>query len=290
MLAGNTRILAQENKFTELKGEYLGQKKPGLTPMIFAPGVVSTENDFELNSTFTPDGKEFSFTTRKSGKSLTMMFMKQINGRWTKPQVLPFSGKDNDVDQFISPDGKKFLFCSTRLVNNKKRGFDLWAAERTSTGWTEPKNMGSLLNTENNEFYPTMSLNGTLYFAATRKEGYGKGDIYYSKFVNGQYTKPINLGPAVNGEHSEHDAAIAKDESFIIFSLSKPTDNFGKDDLYICFRKQNGAWTKAKNMGKVINSAGTEFCPVISQDEKYLFFTRDGDIYWVSIEVIQPLK
>ena len=92
LLAGNIRLLSQDNKFTELKGEYLGQKKPGLTPMIFAPGVVSTEKDFELNSTFTPDGKEFSFTTRISGKSLAMMFMKQIDGRWTKLQVLPFSG------------------------------------------------------------------------------------------------------------------------------------------------------------------------------------------------------
>jgi hypothetical protein len=50
------------------------------------------------------------------------------------------------------------------------------------------------------------------------------------------------------------------------------------------------AWTKAVNMGNAINTAGYEYCPFVTRDGKYLFFTRDRDIYWVDGQVIDNLR
>jgi len=44
-----------DNDFTTLKGPYLGQRPPGMTPEIFAPGIISTAQKYELNSVFSPE-------------------------------------------------------------------------------------------------------------------------------------------------------------------------------------------------------------------------------------------
>lgn len=78
-----------------------------------------------------------------------------------------------------------------------------------------------------------------------------------------------------------------------IISTEKDEIN-GSGDLYISFQEEKGSWTEPINMGKPINSNKLEFCPMISPDGKYLFFSsrRRGneDIYWVDAKVIENLK
>ncbi len=78
---------AQEDKteFPELKGPYLGQEPPGLEPVLFAPGVVSTHTG-EWSTAFTPDGLELFFGLSVEG-STYMLHMKDEGGRWTEPTL-----------------------------------------------------------------------------------------------------------------------------------------------------------------------------------------------------------
>ena len=83
----------QQDDFPLLKGEYLGQKPPGMTPEIFAPGTVSEGRD-ESSAVFSPDGKEFFYTTKLGPqKRHTVMVSKVMNGTWTKPDIASFSGQ-----------------------------------------------------------------------------------------------------------------------------------------------------------------------------------------------------
>lgn len=276
-----------------LKGDYLGQKKPGQIPVMFAPGFVSTERP-QLNAVFTPDGKEFYFSLRKPDAPFAIMVTRQVNNRWTKPQTAPFSGKYSDVDQSISPDGKRFFFCSTRPVNKgeERKDHDFWVMERAGTGWSEPQHLGFAVNTDKEDFYPTVTRGGTLYFSSQR-EGPGTNNIYRSRLAEGKYGKAEKLSDAVNTKHREFDPFIAADESFIIFASERP-GGFGSSDLYISFVRKDGTWTKAQNMGNTINSEDSDYTPMLSPDGKYLFFTsgRGGvdDIYWVDASVIKKLK
>jgi ankyrin repeat protein/glyoxylase-like metal-dependent hydrolase (beta-lactamase superfamily II) len=274
-----------------LKGEYLGMKKPGMIPEVFAPGIVSTEKN-ELNSVFTPDGKEFYFTIESSQGKWTIMVMKRKTDQWTKPQPASFSGTFSDVDLFISPDGKKLYYCSNRPLDGKgapAATFDIWVVDRIGEEWSAPKNMGAPINSAENEFYPSVTKDGTMYFQSRRPDTRGPRDIYRARLENGVYAKVENLGDVINSDLFEGDGLISPDEDFLIYSVNRP-GGFGLGDLYISYRDTDGGWSKPLNMGDKINTKSNENCPILSPDGKFLFYTSGNDIYWVSAKVIDELR
>ena len=93
---------------TQLTGPCLGQKPPGMTPEVFAPGIISTCLE-ELNSVFAPDGQEFYFCVRDMGAS-SLFVMKCAQGVWGRPEPLLFAGPYNDVDVSLSPDGQELCY------------------------------------------------------------------------------------------------------------------------------------------------------------------------------------
>ena len=311
---------AQQDKSPVLKGPYLGQKPPGMTAEIFAPGIVSTEHG-EFCSVFSADGSEFYWSL--SGAPYPVIAaMRQNNGRWTEPEIAPFSGKYLDVDMAFTPDGKRLFFCSRRPLDGNgppTDNTDFWFVERDGAGWSEPRHLEGPVNTKAQEYYPIFAQNGTLYFCSTRPGGHGDGDIYRARFENDMYLEPENLGPPINTENFEGDLFIATDESYIIVTCYGRFDNLGSGDLYISFRKEDGSWSSMKNMGASVNSAANEHCPILSPDGKYLFFSsgrsrhpnyskkaitfqekvemmnswgngRNEDIYWIDARIIDILK
>ena len=283
-----------ENNFPVLKGPYLGQKPPGMTPEIFAPGIISTEKR-ELNSVFTPDGKEFYYAISIPGKGYKIYYTKELNTGWTDPQLVSFSSNKSDVDMCITHDGKRMYFGSTRPVNGiPQKDFKIWYVERQFEGWTRAKYLDALINDGRRALYPTISAYGTMFFQAIRDDTYGSRDIYYSRLKDGVYLKPVHMGKEINSVYGEGDVLIAPDESYLIVNSNGRPDDLGKGDLYISFKKKNGMWTTLKNIGKKINSEYTDYCPMLSPDGKYFFFTSTrsghGDIYWVDAKIIEEFK
>ncbi|MDH4270681.1 MAG: hypothetical protein OEW18_01760 [Candidatus Aminicenantes bacterium] len=264
---------ARKDDFPVLKGPYLGQKPPGMTPEIFAPGIVSTCLQ-ELNSVFSPDGQEFYFCVRTIGAS-SLFVMKCVQGVWGRPEPLPFAGPYNDIDVSLSPDGQQLFFCSNRPVavgGAPKEDHDIWMCARKGGSWGPPKHLGDAVNSPRDDFYPVVTKSKTLYFNSQRA-GPGTNDIYMCRWVDGKYASAEKLGPEINSEFREFDAFVAPDESFVIFTSERPADDpYG--DLYISFRTPEGGWTPARNMEKGINGPGPEFGTVLSPDGKFLFFTR----------------
>lgn len=279
--------------FSDLKGPYLGQKPPGMIPKIFAPGYISTEKR-ELNSVFTPDGKEFYFSISTPGRGYKIFFTKQLEDGWSQPRPVPFSSQKSDVDMCITPDGRRMYFGSNRPINDKpQEDMKIWFVERTGKDWGEAKYLDSPINEGRRALYPTVSNRGTMYFQAIRSDTLGPRDIYYSELIDGKYQEPIRLGDAINSSYAEGDVLIAPDESFLIVNCSGRPDSNGRSDLYISYKKEDGTWAELKNMGNRINSSGTDYCPMLSPDGKYFFYTRtdtgNGDIYWVDAKIIQEL-
>lgn len=226
------------------------------------------------------------------------MVTSQIDGRWTAPEVASFSRDFSNVDLAISYDGKRVFFGSTRPrpgeTEIREGVFDMWFADRTETGWGEEQYLGPVVNSGKSQIYPTVTRDGTLYFQAVREGGYGKADIYRSRLIDGVYQTPENLGPVINSENYEGDVFVADDESYLIVSVYGRTDGFGEGDLYISFRDLAGSWSPLKNMGGAINSDKRDFCPMVSPDGKYFFFSSkragEGDIFWVDAKVIDALR
>jgi hypothetical protein len=307
-----------------LKGPYLGQKPPGIKPEIFAPGIISTSSYEHSSVTFSPDGNEVYWSKFLYNHSFqVIMFMERKNGEWTKPKMAPFCGQYRDGEPFLSPDGKKLFFLSYRPpqgTGEPKEDRDIWFVERADNEWNVPKHLGNVVNSNAQEYYVSVTSNGTIYFGSRREGGKGSNDIYRSEFLDGSYMKPENLGGAINSEFSDNLPYIAPDESYLIFYSSGRSDDYGDGDLYISYRKKNGSWTKAKNMTERINSNTASNSPIVSPDGKYLFFNdykrikydhffetrlsyrklaekyrllpgnELGDIYWVNARIIEELK
>ncbi len=247
--------------------------KPTTEATVFGDGIIST-GLFESHPVFTPDGKTLYFLRSTPTFSLwTIVFSRFERGRWSTPEVAPFSGQYSDADPFITSDGSRLYFISNRPVPGKaKPDLDIWMVEKTNNGWGEPKNLGAPVNSPGNEWYPTIARNGTIYFGSDRDGGKGRTDIYRCRLVDGKYTDAENLGDSINTPFNEFEALITPDESFLILMAGGRPDAKGGFDLYIS-HNQNGAWTKPTNLADQINSSGNEYSPAISPDGKYFFWT-----------------
>ncbi len=266
---------------------YIDTKLPGLKSQVFAEGLVSVAGRFEYGSVFSPDGKEFYYAVIKNGKE-SIWGMRYEKGSWSKPKVVIEDEYAGFNDPFLSPDGSRLYYISKyrEEENHNRTDYDIWYSERRGKDWSKPINAGPEINTKGNEYYISFTADGTMYFS-TNHYG-GNHDIYSSEMKDGEFQKAVKESAAINTPDYEADVFIAPDESYIIFASSR-SSGLGRGDLYISFKK-NGQWTPAKNMGKAVNTQGHELCPFVTYDGKYLFYTSNGDIYWVSTEIFDDLR
>ena len=291
-----------------IESPYFGQKPPGLTPEVFAPGIISLYEQASGSITFNPDMTELVFNHRKQGESFNIYTMKLIDGKWSKLKPAPFSTNKAYLDfhpRFTS-NGNRLYFGSTRPISdtvktsNTRRRLHQWYVEKNQNGdWNEPILMGQPF-VDNYVMGAVPSENGNLYFASgTKADGEG---IYYAINQNGQYDSIERMVDVINtnGKSIAHPY-IAPDESYLIYDSEKATEP-SNGDLFISFN-QNGTWTESYSLGPKINTKISEGAGTVSPDGKYLFFSRnekkvreDGDtywvskIFWVSTEVIEKLR
>lgn len=277
----------QEN-FPVLKGTYLGQKPPGNVPEIFAPGVVSTRYRSHSAPSFSPDGKEVFWSAwLRPYPHEVILYSKEINGKWIKPQLAPFYTKYNHGGPFLSPDGKKVFFHSLRPVPGStdiKEDLDIWYVEKTDNGYGEPQHLN--VYTGCNEANPVVTLNGNLYFCANPGVHGINYDIYIAAYKNGQYSIPVKLEENINHpEFNEMFFTVSPDESFIIFSRdsrkfsSRGEHLSGDRQIMISYKTPEGSWTKAKKVWNNINGEGFPRFPGLTHDGKYFFFTKYENRY-----------
>ena len=198
---------------------------PGKAEM-FGAGGISTlinERDFALS----PDGREIYYTiyTPKSSFQTIVSCSRQKDGKWTKPEVVSFAGEFSDLEPAFSADGQTLYFSSNRPTSGNgdtKKDFDIWKVKRVGGGWSKPENLGEPVNTSADEFYPSITKSGNLYYTAAYAGGPGKEDIYVATLKDQQYQKPVPLDTTVNSRLYEFNAFVSPDEKFILFTSLRP--------------------------------------------------------------------
>jgi len=230
--------------------------------------------DFTMNNNQTE--AYVSVQSNLEEKSIILKVSKE-NGKWSKVDIASFSGKYKDLEPFLSPDNLKLFFVSNRPLaeEGELKDVDIWFVERatTTSDWSEPKNIGAPINTEADEFYPSVAKNGNLYFTSVGHNAMGEDDIFVSEYNNGTYSKPIALKGGVNTKSYEYNSFISPNEDYLIFGGYNRQDGFGSGDLYISFKNKDNTWTQAKNLGDKINSKFMDFCPFITLSGEHIYFT-----------------
>jgi len=269
---------AQQDDLPILEGPYLGQEPPGMKPEIFAPEIVSTKDHREFSGTFTPDGKEYYFF--RLGEGAGLMVCKLLKRGWTLPQPASFNSDFIDNEPHVTPDGKTMFFSSARPYpgsGDGRRPTQIWYMERIGDGWGEPRHLCEGM-------FATSSRNGNVYL--------NRG---VTTLDNGKFAPVEEIAGALNvppeGWNPGHHSSIAPDESYLIYDSQRSGSEWNSDEnLFVCFRKEDGTWSESFDLGSKLGLPGGKSLATISADGKYLFFCNRGDIYWVDAGIIQELR
>ncbi len=260
------------NKSGEINLQYTPDKVE-----LFGRDIVST-NLYERDIAISPKGDEIIFTLcdyRQTKRCLVVM--KKTGSKWSRKGIFILSGKYRDIEPCFSVDGNKLYFASNRPIDSTsdRKDFNIWASKRTFDGWSIPEPLQSNINTENDEFFPSVSQNGNLYFTSVRENGIGSEDIFLSRYIAGRYLDPEPLDSNINTPTFEFNAYISPDENLIIFSSYGRKDDLGGGDLYYSKKNEQGNWIPAVNMGPSINSDQLDYCPFIDIFRGNFYFTSE---------------
>ncbi|MFD1316639.1 hypothetical protein [Namhaeicola litoreus] len=231
--------------------------------------------DFSMSE----NGNEAFLTIQSPFQEISqIVYIKKEKNKWSEPKLMPFSDSFMYMEPFLTADGKRLFFVSDRPLNDSikvKKDFDIWCIERNNQDaeWSKPKNIGKPVNSDLDEFYPSVSENGNLYFTMVAPIGLGKDDIYFCKWDNGKYANPVLLSESINSAGYEFNAFISKGEDFILFTKYNEKDGYGSGDLYISKKDAYGMWENAKNIGEPINTKFMEYCPFYDEKNEILYFT-----------------
>jgi len=242
-------------------------------PELIGEGVVSTPDD-ELGGNLTADGRTLYFERSVPPHYLYVLYESHlVDGKWSAPEVLPFSGQYRDTDPVLSPDGRTMLWASDRPIEGVDRHhFYIWESTRTAAGWSPPRMLPGPVNDGFNQVFCSIARNGNLYFASSRKgAGY---DIYRSRLVDGAYRPAEELTVLNDPRIWSFEATIAPDESFLLIGSFGREPSYGSSDLYISYNRDD-AWTAPMNLGPAINTSARDYSPRISGDGKWMLYTSE---------------
>jgi hypothetical protein len=248
-------------------------------PTPFAPGAIPDSAN-ALSPAFAPDCRSVWYTIGDGSAHNAIVTSRFEHRTWTDPVTAEFSGRWRDLEAAMAPNGKYLVFASNRPATDSgapidgnwggqvrtSRGGNLWRVDRHGDHWGKPVRLPDAINASTSVFSPAVAADGTLYFMKATPET-GKFQIYRSQMTKGQYGPPERL-PWSDDQWGNVDPAVAPDESFVVFSSSRPPADHGLN-LFIVYRR-DGKWGEPQSLGP----RGIE--ARLSPDTRTLFFASNG--------------
>ncbi len=211
-----------------------------------SPVVASFSGRYsDIDPFISPDGERLYFSSIRpvNGEirgDVDIWMVERRGDAWSDPVHLGpeiNSGAD-ELYPSASADGTLY-FASGPESLERDGHFDIYAAKRNGSGFLPRHGLGPGVNTVPSEhdphlqaaweFNPEITSDGkTLFFTSLRPGGFGFGDLYVSRCVNGEWTAAVNVGPAVNTSADEYHPTISLDGGELFFVRRRP----GKGDFY----------------------------------------------------------
>ncbi|MBI1768170.1 MAG: OmpA family protein [Bacteroidetes bacterium] len=208
-----------------------------------------------------------------------IFFSLKVDGAWTQAEDFKTINTNyNEGSACLSLDGK-FLFFSRCDAPKGFGSCDLYVATlKKDSTWGDIKNLGANVNSSGWESQPAINHSGdTLYFASNRLGGFGLSDIYFSvKDRKGNWGRAQNAGPIVNTIRSEVSPFFHHKYNVLYFSSDGHPLNFGDFDIYKSY-KQKRSWGEPKNIGPLVNGAGSEYYFTIDSKSHELYYARSDE-------------
>ena len=190
------------------------------------------------------------------------------NGAWSSPKLMKqFSTRNNEATMSIINQGD-FL-----LIYKDEQNGSIFSSEFKNGKWTIPKMLPKPINSKFRETHASMTPDGKqIIFTSDRPGGYGGLDIWTSFLQDdGSWSKPVNLGDAINTPEDEESPNLSDDGDMLYFS-SNGRKGYGGFDIFKSQRTDFNTWTIAQNLKYPINSVGDDiFFTQIANTEKAFY-------------------
>lgn len=178
------------------------------------------------------------------------------------------NSKSSDYNIIYSGDEKTMVF--TRY---EKRSDIIFASYFRDGSWTTPIDISAQIGSEGDMYATDLSYDGTeLYLVMLTAYD---ADLYVSKFENGEWQYANNIGKSVNSKYIESNASVSADGKTLFFSSDRAASIGGFDIFYSTRESKDDLWSKAENLGEVINTKSNEESPHITTNGKTLYFSSD---------------
>ena len=250
---------------------------------IFSPGVGSGLAG-GMDPVFEPDCRGFYFV-RSNGDDAVILYSSRAGKTWKSPELAGFSGVWRDIEPALSPDGAQLIFSSNRptipggaaLEGSYKgarpqSGGNLWKVTRIKGKWSQPQRLPDLINSSDSVFSPSISGDGSLYFMKPDSAG-GVFHLYRSQWRAGEFQAPQRLSFS-NGEPGDFDPAVAADESFLVFSSTRPPAQPSKTGLFLVVRKGDD-WGEPVPLSEKLGDDVYGIEAKLSPEGRTLYFTNN---------------
>ncbi|MES2387412.1 MAG: OmpA family protein [Bacteroidota bacterium] len=195
-----------------------------------------------------------------------------------KPEALPNPLNAFPLQYFpcMTADKEQIFFTARKGSNNAEDDENLYTSAKRNGLWEVPHSVGSSINTFYNEGTASVSADGRLmvFAAAEGHEGKGGVDLFISRKLGEEWEEPENL-VAINSNAFESQPSLSADGNTIYFVSDRP-GGFGRYDIWVSRRENEGKWGVPKNLGPVINTPDAEFGPFIHGNGQTLFFSSSG--------------
>ena len=214
---------------------------------------------------------------KKAGSDIWVSYRNQ-NGEWSAPSnnLAKLNTPDHDLVIGLSENGSTLYTIKYNYVGSK-RYVQIMQSQQHQNGWSEPIPLDMepiLLPDGYHEF--SMHPSGTvLLISWSAMDSLGEEDLYISELIEGNnWTKPINLGPAINSVGFEISPFLSADKKQLFFASDRP-GGMGNSDIWVSTRLQDSPyhWSQPRNLGAKVNS---------DQFDAFYFQARQGDIYFTS--------
>lgn len=272
------RLFSQAQSAARLVQEPVPFRPTNLGPQVNTP-------EEEYLPSLTADGQRLFFTSRRprsernplepSGdEDLYWTEKDPQTGTWNPAQPVgpPINSPHNEGAAFFSSDGQ-WAFITLCNRPDGLGSCDLYFSELKGLSWSEPRNLGAVVNSSAWESHPSLTHDRRrLYFASSRPGGLGGSDLWYTDFVNGAWQPPLNLGSPVNTPGDEYSPMIAADGRTLYFA-SDWHPGLGGQDLFVTYLTDTG-WTRPRNLGYPLNTPG---------DEQTLCLDAKGKIGYIAL-------
>lgn len=217
----------------------------------------------------------FSSNRPSSFNGMNIWKADKLNDSWTNPKLVSelSSNTDEAVCSF-STDGKTAYLMGK--WSSVLRSFDIHQSSKKDGIWQAPQPI-SQLNTPSDDMEPYVYNDEYMFFSSNRPGGLGGYDLYFSRYVEGQWSAPINLGEGINTAGDETGPFLDWDGKTLYF-CSTGYSGFGDADVYKVVRVGDTgySWSLPENLGSIINTRGRERRFYHIRNSNQAIVTREG--------------